>query len=539
MAFLTMLCIYAGAAMVLTSLEDNSLFQTIIPAKIIELIFYVFFILLLFSTTVATIGNTYSSPRMLMFFALPLPPTKIYFAKLMETFAETSFMYFIFSFPLAMAYIHYLKVSYSFLVIGFLVSIPFLLIPAGLSMVFATLFVRCTTLFWKRGLTFFSMFTGLALWMLIHLYHLLTTVRLEHGGTNAIVQMIGLFDNPSPRWLPSRWAADVLCSYLGNPLSSPSIYALLLFSTAAGAVASGFLIFDLFSLSVRSSSLSHEHREITAGVNPSDPVRAIIDFVFRHIRMDRAQRALIVKDLTSLLRDRAQSFQLLLFLGISVLYILVFNFMTAALNLAPVALQAWYSMLRTMNVIFAGIILTTIMTRLVYPAISLEGKAFWILTTAPIRLETLLRAKFWCWLPITLFIGLILLLSGTTAIGMDFAPLLLTTVIGISLSIGFCGLAVGIGSIFASFDWESPNQLSSGLGTLVLLLSSLALLAIIIIPSGVALSLATIPTLRSAVGPIRSYFIMSGSMFFIMIVCIGAAYYACRNGVTALNKLGE
>ncbi len=539
MTVATMCCVLLGFVMALQCLGDDPLFRAIIPTKIVEVLFYVFFILLLISNTISSIGNTYASPRMDLFLYTPVSNIRLYLAKLIETYIETGLFFFVFAAPAYLAYVYVYDLTWKFLVVALLLGIPFLLIPAGISMLLSTIYVRAITLFWGRGLLLVVCGVVAVGWLLTKMFALVSVVRREGSGAEALLKVASLLDNPSPFWLPSRWISDVLSSFLGTPLPSFGIYALLTVSSALGSVALGYLVFDLFMFRVRSLANTNRARGNGTTIAVRDLPRRLLERLYRAVPVDHQFRAVIIKDLTSLIRDRAQSFQLLLFLGITMLYVMIFNFMTVALQLDIIATQLWWAVLATINVIFVGIILTAVMTRLVYPSMSLEGVAFWILAVAPIRKEQLVRAKFWCWFPITLLLVSTLLLSGTTAIGLDPALLLITFIIGLGISIGYTGLAIGLGAVFVRFDWESPNQASAGLGALVLLLASLGLTAIICVPSGAAITLSIVPVLRERVGHVLSYFIMSGSLFFVLLINISAAYFACKRGGKALAELDE
>jgi ABC-2 type transport system permease protein len=57
------------------------------------------------------------------------------------------------------------------------------------------------------------------------------------------------------------------------------------------------------------------------------------------------------------------------------------------------------------NLALAGFVLSAVAMRFAFPAVSLEGKAFWILQTAPISLRTLLWSKLWLNLVPLLILG--------------------------------------------------------------------------------------------------------------------------------------
>lgn len=536
----TMALIFFGMIMVLGSMRGDVFFQAIIPVKVIQLTFYTFFILMLISNTVAAAGNIYAAHNMELLLQAPVSPIRLYLAKLFATTIETGSMYFVFMVPLGLAYHYSLGVSYAFLLIAMLISVPFLFITASIGVIVATFFTGFAAVVWRRGLFLLIAAGAIGLWLYLKLHSLLSNIRFEHGGTNAVVQLISLFDNPNPLWLPSSWASDLLTPFVDPQMPITWAPVLLLFGTAFGTAALGFLIFDLLMLPTRSRvagqhKVSEEGSRATAS-KASDIVRWLIERVYHALPINRHTRALIIKDLTCLVRDRAQSLQLILYLGIAAFYVVIFTFMSAAINLFPTALQLWWAFLGWVNIVLSGFIINAVITRLVYPAISLEGKALWILLVSPMDTGRLVRAKVSCWLPLIAFIAITLLFSGSLAIGLNLAASIYTLLVGLALSIGGTGLATGLGAVFAKFEWESPNQISAGIGTLVLLPLGLALVGLTAIPAAALLLITQVDKVREILGPNWSTGILFGSLVAVYAINWGAMTLACRRGAAALSK---
>ena len=317
----------------------------------------------------------------------------------------------------------------------------------------------------------------------------------------------------------------------------------MLLLLAVSSLLLGFLVFDLFMFSVRSSSLSYDEtdsrkvKEAGLGLADSDRIRKGLERVFTLLPVPQQTKAIALKDITSLLRDRAQALQLILYGGVAVAYLLLLTFMSKALQVAPSGVRAWLALLSTLNVLFGGFIVTALMTRLVYPSISLEGKAFWILDSAPISNRSILRSKFFCWLPFTVVIATTLLLLGVSITGPSTEILLSTILIAISLSIGCTGLAIGIGACFATFEWESANQISAGLGTLVLLFSSLAFVLLISICSGITLFILRVPEAWNFFGFQKTLTALLGSLLLIPLLSVVIAKVAQKKGAESLDAV--
>lgn len=533
---LLMLCIFLAFVLILGSLKEDPLFRQVIPRKILELLHYGFFLLLIFSNTVSALGRVYTAENMDLLLTTPVSALRLFIAKFIEIYFETTLMLFVFVFPVGLAYCWSLGLHADFLLSLMSVLVVLAAIPTGLSFVLATIISRVAAHFWKRGGLMMASLILLGVWAVWMLVKLLNQVKLERGATNAMVQFIGLFDNPNPAWLPSRWAVDTLSPFFGVSPDLLGIKLIVLVSTAFAALALGFLFFDIFALRVRSLSGLHLNSSNCAAKHQTDYSRRILEIFFLYLPLEKQFRAIALKDLTSLIRDRAQSLQLIMYLGVALVALVIIEFMSSAFNLSLDAQQAWWSILFSINFLFVGFILTALMTRLVYPSISLEGKAFWILRTAPIALEQMIEAKFWCWLPIITVIALVLLAMGAAAIEASFVLLIYSFYLGACLSLGCTGLAIGIGASFATFQWESPSQIASSFGTLALLLSSLFLVVVTAIPASILYFIFGTLGARYVIGLEKTPCVAACCIVLIFVINAAAASIACKKGAASLEK---
>lgn len=536
-ALIVMSCIFVGLVLIFHNISDNPFFTKVIPPKIIELLSYTFLVLLILSNTVAVIGNVYVADNMNLLLTAPLSPSRLFAAKSLETLFETCIMLVVFLLPAALAYYVTFPVGLVFLGLGVLVALPFAALTLGIAVVIATVFMNLITYIWKRGALFLLAALVAGIWGLVRLLNMIAEAKLQSGGAYAAVQFLGLFDNPSPSWLPSRWAGDILSSFVDNNQVDVGLKLFLLYASAAASLSLGYLFFDLFALRVRSIATSLHQLRTTNSTKGRDIARDLLESIYFSLPIEQQTRAMILKDLSSLLRDHGQAIHLLLYTGIASLYVINFRFLSAAWYIGDIAQRVWMGVLGGINILFAGFMLTALMTRLVYPSVSLEGRAFWILQVSPISIPKLIRAKFWCWLPVTTIISLSLLLSGAAAIGVGLDVLLATLVVGIFTSVGFTGLAVGVGAQYASFDWESPSQIAVGLGTLVLLLSGVVFVLVLAVPTCTLTFLITVPETMNYLGAGAYFALISGCLFAILLVNFLVAKAACTKGAQSLAKV--
>ncbi len=85
--------------------------------------------------------------------------------------------------------------------------------------------------------------------------------------------------------------------------------------------------------------------------------------------------------------------QLLLLLALVVMYL--YNFQVLDLDRIPYMAGFVKNFYAFLNLGLAGFVMATVAVRFVFPAVSSEGAAFWIIRTAPITCRDFLWSKFW------------------------------------------------------------------------------------------------------------------------------------------------
>ena len=105
------------------------------------------------------------------------------------------------------------------------------------------------------------------------------------------------------------------------------------------------------------------------------------------------RKHLLIKDLKVFLRDVSQWSQLLLLLALMLVYL--YNFRVLDLDRIPYMSGFLKNVYAFLNLAMAGFVMSTVTVRFVFPAVSAEGAAFWIIRTAPISLRDFLWSKFW------------------------------------------------------------------------------------------------------------------------------------------------
>ncbi|MDZ7763510.1 MAG: hypothetical protein U5K00_03670 [Melioribacteraceae bacterium] len=130
-------------------------------------------------------------------------------------------------------------------------------------------------------------------------------------------------------------------------------------------------------------------------------------------------------------------------------------------------------------IIFNTFLVATLALRFVFPLVSLEGKVFWKIKSAPISTLNILRMKLLPYFFIISFIALIL--NIVINLRLDFMLLLITSVITLFVAAALILLNFSIGGLFANFNEKNPIRIASSQGASLSFLISLFLMVGLII----------------------------------------------------------
>jgi ABC-2 type transport system permease protein len=191
------------------------------------------------------------------------------------------------------------------------------------------------------------------------------------------------------------------------------------------------------------------------------------------------------------------------------------------------------------NLGLAAFVLSAVAVRFVFPAVSSEGRAFWILRTSPVSLRSFLWSKFWTGLVPVLLLAEALTVVSNEFLGPDPFLKLVGAVAIFFMSFALVGLAAGMGASHPRFVHESLTQVAGSYGGVAFMI--LAVLFIL-----VEIALVAWPCSVYLVHQLRRLPI-SAEQQTIMIACFLAAvvlslltfWLPMRRGARALEELGR
>jgi ABC-2 type transport system permease protein len=194
------------------------------------------------------------------------------------------------------------------------------------------------------------------------------------------------------------------------------------------------------------------------------------------VPLPRVTGLVFVKDVTVFFRDPSQWSQLLLLVALVVVY--VFNFSALPLDDSPMAITV-REVVAFGNLGLASFVTAAVAVRFVYPTISLEGRAWWVLRAAPVKLSSLWWSKFWlAFLPLAALGELLTILTNRAlGVGREETLIFMATLLLVVAAIVSLGLAFG--AAYPRFDTHNAAQIATGFGGVLYMVSCLAMIAVV------------------------------------------------------------
>jgi len=131
------------------------------------------------------------------------------------------------------------------------------------------------------------------------------------------------------------------------------------------------------------------------------------------------------------------------------------------------------------NLGMAGFVMATVAVRFVFPAVSAEGSAFWIIRTSPISMHDFLWSKFWTALVPVLLFTEALTIAANQLLGVD--PFLKVVAAGtiVVMTFALVGLATGLGARYPRFGADATQAAGSYGGVMFMILAVLLIIVVI------------------------------------------------------------
>ncbi|MRR16141.1 MAG: hypothetical protein EG826_06765 [Deltaproteobacteria bacterium] len=507
---------------VLTYFQSVQDFGDILAMKLLSMMIITFFTLLLFSSIINSLSHLYLGRDLPLLHSLPVGNQDIFLSRWLLSAFDSSWMVIAFSLPVFLSYGLVYKPGLFFYLIApgavvclcliasaissLIVLIGAALLPAG----------KIRTLFVILGVV-------LAILLIVALRMIRPEQLVDPDSFASVVLYLNSMQAFNWPLIPTTWITDALRFALKNQWS-PSLFNLAL---------SGSCFFSLIFINQVTAGAVYFRGFSRAQTTPKRlfaPVKfhgrsweGLLNF------LSRPAKAFAIKEIRSFFRDSTQWPQLFLICALIIIYL--YNFSVLPLDKSPIKTIYLQNVFSFLNVGLAAFVLSAIAARFVFPAVSQEGEAFWIIQAAPVSIKTFLWIKFFLYYIPLLILSETLIVASNILLGVTPFMMFLSVVTIFFLVPSIVGLAIGLGARYPDFKSENPALAATSFGGVLFMILSFGLIALVII-------LEAGPVYKIFMSRLQGYgFSWLQKLWFILSFAL--ALFLCLFSVVYPLKMGE
>ena len=494
--------------------------------QLLLIILLTFLSMLLFSNLVASLSTFFLARDLELLHAAPLTPGSFFYARLIQTTINSSWMVLFFSIPIFAAYGSVFGGGAALYAWVALILPLFLVIPASASIFVTHMLVYCLPAKRIRDILFFiGLFAFILMYFLFRMSQPERLVQPESFGN--FMQFLRAMETPSSPYLPSSWAAEIFAGTLFQRDSDQLFFFALLASYAlflplAVSWVCNAIYFDGWS----------KAQESRQGRRKLVFFDRLLDCITRVL--PGPVRAVMIKDIKTFLRDTTQWSQLFLLLALIVVYL--YNFKVLPLDRSPMPAGALRLLVSFANLALAGFVLSAVAVRFAFPAVSLEGKAFWILQSAPISLRALLWSKFWLVFVPLLFLGELLVFLSNLLLQVPAWMMLLSMATVCLMTFGITAIGVGFGALYPNFNYENAAEIPTSFGGAVSMIVSVSFIAAIVMIEAWPIYQVTTASLRRNPLMVPTLWTTAPSLALVAALTATVVAVSLRAGIRRLEQ---
>lgn len=467
------------------------------------------FLMLLMSNFACALAAFFGAQDVPLILALPVSRFRFMFGRGLVAFWNASWSTLFFVVPLVSGLLYGLGADIFQYEVALLSLAAFVLTTGLLGLLAAIVFVNIVPM--SRLLEFLGVVLSV---IIISIAWFAPELSTDEQGVKTLG--LALLKSDSLRLLPPVVLADVLAMIAAkNPGAFDSTGVLFGWFCLSGFL-TGALFQSLFLRGWDSTFGARRRERIVRGARSSI-----------EIPLDRQLGAILSKERKMFFRDASQIVQLLVILLLTFLYLFNLKNLRMLTSAVEDGAHWWQGVLGLANISMGGCVAAAIATRFVFPSISLEGRAYALLRVTPLTIPKFLLGKCLAWFLPVAAVSVTLLLAGAFALQLPEVAILHTLVVAVALSGGLVGLGVGLGALYARFDWDHTSSLHSGFGNLLYMGLAFVLILATLLPSGFLFFTACVPNFAADLGGVAS----TSMLFLTLLIVVGMNFLVAKGAV--------
>lgn len=500
------------------SIQD---FGNILAMKLISMLMITFFTLLLFSNIVNALSHLYLSQDLPLLHSLPVSSGNIFFSRWIISTFDSSWMIVAFSFPVFLSYGLIYKTGIFFYLIFFITILFMCLITSALSSILVLFGAKILPA--GRIRTILIILGVMMIMTLIVVLRLTRPEQLVNPDSFAsVVLYLNSMQTPELPLLPTTWMTDAIKAALNGEMKSCLLNVALTGTCAFMLVFISSMIAQFVYFKGFSKSQTTPKRLFAPLKYKGYNWESLLNF------LPRESKAFAVKEIRTFFRDSAQWPQL--FLMVALIAIYLYNFSVLPLNNLPIKAVYLQNIFSFLNIGLAAFVLTAIVARFVFPAVSMEGEAFWIVQAAPVSVKRFLWIKFFIYYVPLIILTEFLVIVSNLLLRVSPFMMILSTITIFCLVPAVVGMAVGLGAVYADFKSENPAQTVTSFGGLLFMVLCFCLIAAVIILEAGPVYSIFMADLRGQNISLFQFIWAAISFGFAFFFCVLSAFYPIYRG---------
>jgi ABC-2 type transport system permease protein len=423
---------------------ETPLFALGLLRNLLGLVFLVASVVLFSSSLTVAIGSFFTDLDLDIYHAGPRSKLRIAVSRLLKTLVQSATIVFLFLVPLFIAFAVQYRKPPGFYAMVLLNLVLMLIIPVALASTIIILLVRWFPV--RRVHQIVASIAVLVLTLVVIAFRMSRPERFfAHITTDDVTRVLRAIELPAMSVYPSTSLATLMtrdAAFAVSPrIALTAAAAVLLFLLVARAWYFAAFVWGRESMAPVAIGSAWATRALDRLVGRADP----------------PLRAMVSKEVRVVGRDVAQWSQV--FLMAALLFIYLYN-----VRMLPLGGDARATLVAYANLGMAGFVVAAICLRFAYPSVSAEGKAFWIIRTAPVSYRHFIIVKVIVYAaPLTL-LALLLTAFANVILGADAVVWGFTLAGAAMLAVTLVSLGVGMGALAPNFNAENPLQVGLSLG---------------------------------------------------------------------------
>jgi ABC-2 type transport system permease protein len=460
--------VFGVAFRVLRYLRSVDEIGNLMAGKVLDVILLAFLSILLLSNIITSLSTFFLAKDLDLLVAAPVGQGRLYLTKLSETIVHSSWMVALLALPIFTAYGIVYSGGLLFPFVALAAFIPYLIIPAVFGTAITLFLVNIFPA--RRTRELLSLVaTGAVVIVVVSLRFMRPEQLAQPEGFRNLVDYLAVLRTPTSPLLPSEWTATMVMNWLlriADPWPVAKLWGAAAVAVGLGAVVHRQLYFPGFSKAQEGAE-----RKVRR------PMRGPLSRLLRS--QSPSKREFILKDLRLFFRDNTQWSQLILLAVLLMVYL--FNIQTLPLHSGERVPFRLVTLISFLNIGLAGFVLAAVAARFIFPGISLEGRQMWLLRSSPLDPRSMLWSKYWIGTVPLLVLALIITVFTNWLLHASAFMMTVAVATIMLYTLAACALALSFGALYPQFGAENAAQIPTSFGGLVYMMSSLCLLALIIV----------------------------------------------------------